>query len=382
MTDIGSWGFKGAQRRGLELPSGSSVALSQSGRATIRYNESTNDLEISRDGAAYEAIDIGGVPAGSPWKKTGTVVELVTTSDTVAIGATAMSGDGERARVVGQLLISDATPGAGGFLVFDEDNAVPAFILPKRPSTDGSGLTGRSINIRGAFGANADATTPGATGGDGFYRGGPGGAGSAARPGGNGGEATLLGGSGGTDGGGTGGAGGAANVTGGSGVAGSDGGATVVAGGAGGAVSGAGGSVTVVGGASAGGNAGSVNVGTSDTLGVTIGSDTLGSGGISLGGPSMFANITTNTRSGQKTALQLAGSDCFAIQTTGRIEHNDETGAGGFWAQRVGGATQISFFGGATVIKQTLSGAKGGNAALASVIAALVAYGIAIDTTT
>jgi hypothetical protein len=106
MTDIGSWGFKGAQRRGLELPSGSSVALSQSGRATLRYNESTNDLEVSRDGAAYEAIDIGGVPAGSPWSKVGTVIREATLTDTVAIGVATMVGS-EQLRVVGDQLFDN-----------------------------------------------------------------------------------------------------------------------------------------------------------------------------------------------------------------------------------------------------------------------------------
>jgi len=44
-------------------------------------------------------------------------------------------------------------------------------------------------------------------------------------------------------------------------------------------------------------------------------------------------------------------------------------------------ADSVGFFGSAGVAKQTVSGLKGSNAALASLIAALVAYGIIIDTT-
>lgn len=46
------------------------------------------------------------------------------------------------------------------------------------------------------------------------------------------------------------------------------------------------------------------------------------------------------------------------------------------------GAAAVGWFGTAPVVKQTLAGAKAGNTALASVCSLLVAYGLAIDTTT
>ncbi len=43
--------------------------------------------------------------------------------------------------------------------------------------------------------------------------------------------------------------------------------------------------------------------------------------------------------------------------------------------------SKISFYGATSVVKPTVTGAKGANAALTSLIAALVAQGLIIDTT-
>lgn len=96
-----TWGFKGFKDLALELPAGQLTTVAPPDRARIRYNSSLGVLEFSIAGAAYVPIAAGGA---SPWTATGTVVRLVTVSDTVAIGAAAMVG-GEKMRLVGALRV-------------------------------------------------------------------------------------------------------------------------------------------------------------------------------------------------------------------------------------------------------------------------------------
>jgi hypothetical protein len=191
------------------------VALSQSGRATLRYNESTNDLEISRDGAAYEAIDIGGVPAGSPWKKTGSIVELVTSSDDVVVGGSVLLGP-EKFRVVGLSQLDSVFLSAGSNIFFD---IFGGDVLVRGQTAVGAGNGG--IDVVGGQGGPGSGATDGGAGGKNSMRGGKGGTGTGAGgAAGAGAIVELIGGGGGVDGGSGGGAGGDAFVTAGGGTGG------------------------------------------------------------------------------------------------------------------------------------------------------------------
>jgi hypothetical protein len=90
-----TWGFKGIFERALELPNGSMVGVSPSGRARIRYNDTLGDVEISVNGSAYTSWSNAG-----PWTRVGTVVRLDYIGDTVVMGALTASGT-EKLRVVG-----------------------------------------------------------------------------------------------------------------------------------------------------------------------------------------------------------------------------------------------------------------------------------------
>ena len=83
-----------------------SVPVSGKNAARFRYNLLTGDIEVSRNQGAYESIDIGGVPAGSPWSKVGTVIREAVLTDTVAIGVATMVGS-EQLRVVGDQLFDN-----------------------------------------------------------------------------------------------------------------------------------------------------------------------------------------------------------------------------------------------------------------------------------
>lgn len=57
----GTIGFQGfGRRRALEFPDGQSAAVSPPGRARIRYNDATGQLEASLDGAAFVPLATGG----------------------------------------------------------------------------------------------------------------------------------------------------------------------------------------------------------------------------------------------------------------------------------------------------------------------------------
>lgn len=116
---MSTWGFKALKQRGLEIPAGEAlVDVSPVGRARIRYNQTTMQLEASLNGGAYVALSTGG--GASPWLQAGTVVRLQTVTDDVVIGDTVLVA-GEKLRVVGDTRIEGAafveslsTPGGSG----------------------------------------------------------------------------------------------------------------------------------------------------------------------------------------------------------------------------------------------------------------------------
>jgi hypothetical protein len=97
----------------------------------------------------------------------------------------------------------------------------------------------------------------------------------------------------------------------------------------------------------------------------------LGSGAMVYGNGSGATDTTGWSRSG-------AG----ALTTPSQVSTATLVARSGTGTQFTIGATGIGAFNGAQAAKQTVTGAKGGNAALTSLIAALVAYGLITDTTT
>jgi hypothetical protein len=99
------------------------------------------------------------------------------------------------------------------------------------------------------------------------------------------------------------------------------------------------------------------------------------------------ALIMTNPNTGANShATGMAAGQSFSIVT-----ENGNSGVGGwpiYFAtggvvrMTIGGAGQMGFFGGSAVAKPTVSGSKGGNAALTSLMNALAALGLVTDTTT
>jgi hypothetical protein len=90
-----TYGWEGIARRAWELPDGQMEGVSPAGKARIRYNHATGDLELSTDGSAYTSWSNAG-----PWTRVDSVTRLDYISDTVVIGALAASGT-EKLRVVG-----------------------------------------------------------------------------------------------------------------------------------------------------------------------------------------------------------------------------------------------------------------------------------------
>jgi len=86
--------------------------------------------------------------------------------------------------------------------------------------------------------------------------------------------------------------------------------------------------------------------------------------GMDAGNNTLFG---PRTASGGSTLFYGNSVEGFRLGTAGGFKHAN---------------TSLAFFGAALVVKQTVSGAKGSNAALGSLIAALVTYGIITDTTT
>jgi len=84
--------------------------------------------------------------------------------------------------------------------------------------------------------------------------------------------------------------------------------------------------------------------------------------------------------------LQMQGAATGGVSILsagGETDASMRVAANGAGAIQVGSATnRVGFYAGAGALKQTVTGAKGGNAALASLLAALVAVGLVTDTTT
>jgi hypothetical protein len=150
-----------------------------------------------------------------------------------------------------------------------------------------------------------------------------------------------------------GGTGGTLNITLGAGGTTGTGGSLVANAGAGGSTSGNGGSMTFTSGLPIDGNGGSINITASPG-----------------------ATTTAANRDGGNVVIQ-AGAKTNA-GTDGSIQLKDSAAAVKFKIDSTG----IAFFAGATTAKQTVTGSRGGNAALASLLTALAAYTLITDSTT
>jgi hypothetical protein len=84
---------------------------------------------------------------------------------------------------------------------------------------------------------------------------------------------------------------------------------------------------------------------------------------------------------GSQNQLIRLASNALAMQLAGKVEVVDALyGAAKHTLDAT--ANKIGFFGATPATKATVTGAKGSNAALASLLTALVAYGIVTDSTT
>jgi hypothetical protein len=108
-----------------------------------------------------------------------------------------------------------------------------------------------------------------------------------------------------------------------------------------------------------------------------------GGGGLDLeatGADLVVSNWSgTNFNGTQRSYFRLS-ADAQNVQVAGKVEFVDAL-YGATKHVLDGAANTIGFFGTAAAAKQTVSGAKGGNAALASLLTALVAYGLITDST-
>jgi len=140
-----TWGLKGLLKRALELPGGEITDVAPAGRARIRYNETTGELESSVDGAAYGPL----VPASAgPWERVGTDVYPDSTTWNVTIGAAAVVGS-EKLRVTGgEVRFESGLTLTGGSidldptgpvdLEMDTDQLLNVVLAPRTPGTPGS----------------------------------------------------------------------------------------------------------------------------------------------------------------------------------------------------------------------------------------------------
>ncbi len=85
----------------IQAANGVLAAVSPANEGRLRYNATTQTWQVSENTGAYTDI-VGGSLGG--WNDIAAIVSLTTTSDTVAIGATAMTGS-EKVRVVGNLRV-------------------------------------------------------------------------------------------------------------------------------------------------------------------------------------------------------------------------------------------------------------------------------------
>jgi hypothetical protein len=324
----------------FDMTDGDSAGVSVASHGRIRYNVTLNRFEYSENGGAYAAAFGGG---GGGWQDDGTVVRLVTTSDTVAIGATTMSST-EKLRVVGDVLFE-------GDLLFSND--VTHWVRPSQSS--GSGAVGQRLHLYAGQGAD-DATTPG---NGGVLRGQGGQGGTAVDvAGGAGGGTTIAAGSGGdATGTGDGGAGGKLLLAGGIGTTPSgtggkgDGGDAEIRGGDGDT----GGDTYVRGG-----------VGTTAHGGVLIGDSNTSS--IAVGATGLATTINgelyiDDGGSGTAAFFDMTDGDSAAVSAAshGRLRYNvtlnrfEYSQNGGAWSQAFGSASAGGWNDDGTVVRLTTS---------------------------
>lgn len=106
-------------------------------------------------------------------------------------------------------------------------------------------------------------------------------------------------------------------------------------------------------------------------------------GGLDLeatGADLLISNWSGAAFNGTQRSYFRMSADAQNVQVAGKVEFVDAL-YGATKHTLDGAANTIGFFGTAAVGKQTVSGAKGGNAAVASIMAALVAYGLVTDST-
>lgn len=108
-----------------------------------------------------------------------------------------------------------------------------------------------------------------------------------------------------------------------------------------------------------------------------------GGGGLDFeatGADLLLSNWSGTNFDGTQRSYFRFSADAQNIQVAGKVEFVDAL-YGSTKHVLDGAANTIGFFGTAAAAKQTVSGAKGGNAAVASILTALVAYGLVTDST-
>jgi len=179
---------------GLGLTDGDSLPISAAGAGRIRYDGVSSHLQFSENGGAWQNFGSGGV---GPWTDVATVVQLVTLTDTVAIGAAAMVGT-EKLYVLGDMLLKGnfnfgliASPHLGVQRAADDTAGQPLWIVGQQAGANATApRLGGAVLVWGGGGSDG---TGGVVAGAGY-------------------TAALYGGAAGTNGGAGGGAGGYALV--------------------------------------------------------------------------------------------------------------------------------------------------------------------------
>lgn len=117
------------------------AGVSAANQARIRYNNGLTQLEMSVNGGAYAPIAAGGA---SPWQTTGTVTNLVTSTDEVTVGSAnnlaklAVDGDDDQI----QFLVQGHSTQTSDLVVFENSAGTNLFTF------DGTGL-GYELNSGG-----------------------------------------------------------------------------------------------------------------------------------------------------------------------------------------------------------------------------------------
>lgn len=95
----------------------------------------------------------------------------------------------------------------------------------------------------------------------------------------------------------------------------------------------------------------------------------------------IISNWSVGNFTGTQRSYFRLSSDAQNVQVAGKVEFVDAL-YGTTNHTLDGAANTVGFFGTAAAAKQTVSGSRGGNAALGSLLTALAAYGFVTDTTT